>query len=136
MTEDQTQQPLLLVDSNVYINLLRANLSPANELGARFEQADLVTCGMIKLEVLRGVRSKKLLSHLESFFAVMQYVPADNTIWDESVVLARRLAGLGHTLPAQDILIAVSAFRAGAAVLTSDRHFSCIPGLPVIPSPW
>lgn len=126
----------VLVDSNVYIDILRADLDPQRELGDRLGDADIVICGMVKLEVLRGVRSKKLFDRLEAFFAVMQFVPADNAIWDESVALARRLAQGGYTLPAQDILIAVSAFRAGAAVLTADGHFSFIPGLPVIPSPW
>jgi predicted nucleic acid-binding protein len=132
----KTEEIPILVDSNVYIDILRADLDPQHELGTHFQESDIVTCGMIKLEVFRGVRTKRLLTRLESFFEVMQFVPAENAIWDEAIALARRLSVLGFTLPAQDILIAASAFRAGAAVLTSDKHFSYIPELTVIPSPW
>ncbi|MFV1994443.1 MAG: PIN domain-containing protein [Verrucomicrobiales bacterium] len=130
------EQGPILVDSNVFIDILRADLDPQRELGEHCGDADIVTCGMIKLEVLRGIRSEKLLARLEAFFEVMRFVPTDNAIWGNAIVLARKLSIAGYTLPAQDVLIATSAFRAGASVLTADKHFAHIPNLPVIPSPW
>ncbi len=126
----------ILVDSNVYIELMRAGRDPAEVLVDLYGGLDLVTCGMVKLEVLRGVRANRAFGKISSFFDVMLFVNSDNRIWDESIALARRLAGIGVTLPAQDIVIAASAFRAGAAVLTADRHFSFIPNLEVIHSPF
>lgn len=40
---------------------------------------------------------------------------------------------LERVIPAQDVLIAACALRAGVPVLTGDRHFDAIPGLMVIP---
>ncbi|MFT4638789.1 MAG: putative nucleic acid-binding protein [Verrucomicrobiales bacterium] len=126
----------VLADSNVYIDLLRAGLDPAKELVHRYGELDLVTCGMVKLEVLRAVNHRKSFRKLSSFFEVQQFVPTDNDVWDDAIDLAHALGRIGYTLPAQDLIIAVSAFRTGAAVLTADKHFSFIPNLTVIPSPF
>jgi len=127
---------LILADSNVYIDVLRAGGDPAAELVARFDALSLVTCGMVKLEVLRSVRSAKAFAQLSKLFDLQQFVTNDNKIWDEAIQLARSLARIGVTLPAQDLVIAVSAFRTRASVLTADKHFSMIPNLHVIPSPF
>jgi predicted nucleic acid-binding protein len=44
----------------------------------------------------------------------------------------------GITIPGPDLVIAASALRLGAAVMTSDAHFSRIEGLRVIapPAEW
>lgn len=128
--------PLVLTDSNVYIDLLRQSEDPAEVLVADLGALDLVTCGMVKMEVLRGVKHPRAHDNLAAFFAVQQFVPTDNNIWDRATDLARSLARSGITLPAQDILIATCAFHAGAAVLTADHHFSLIPDLNVIASPY
>jgi len=124
-------QPIL-VDSNVYISLLRAGRDPAVALGNRYEMADLVICGMVRLEVLRGIKSPKVLERLGAFFDVLMNVPSDNRIWEEATDLAWRLDRGGRTLPSPDLVIAASAFRVGAAVCTHDRHFDHIPGLRVV----
>ena len=133
---EMEMENLILVDSNVYIDLLRVGRDPATEIGALCNEWDLVTCGMIKLEVLRAVHTKKGNAKLSKFFAIQRFVISDNRLWDESIELARSLAQQGVTLPGPDLVIAASAFRVGAAVLTADKHFSLIPNLHVIPSPF
>ena len=127
---------LILVDSNIYIDLLRAGRDPATEIGSICDERDLVTCGMVKLEVLRAVFTKKGFARLSDFLAIQRFVIADNKVWDEGIALAQSLAKAGITLPGPDLVIAASALRVGAAVLTADRHFSMIPDLHVIPSPF
>jgi predicted nucleic acid-binding protein len=124
-------QPIL-VDSNVYISLLRAGRDPAVALGNRYEMTDLVICGMVRLEVLRGVKTAKVLERLGAFFDVLMNVPSDNRLWEEATELAWNLDRGGRTLPGPDLVIAASALRAGAAVCSFDRHFDHIPGLRVI----
>lgn len=51
----------VLVDSNVYIDLLRQRLDPALKLTRRVSQLDLATCGMVRVEVLRGIKIEKVL---------------------------------------------------------------------------
>ncbi|OYV06897.1 MAG: hypothetical protein CFE26_03850 [Verrucomicrobiales bacterium VVV1] len=59
-------------------------------------------------------------------------VPTNASLWDEVWQLAWKLDRQGKVLPLQDIVIACCANRAGAAVMTTDRHFDLIDGLTVI----
>lgn len=83
------------------------------------------------MEVLRGIQITRIRDGLSGFFDVLQNVPTDNGLWNEAAMLAGELDRAGHILPAQDILIAASALRIGAVVLTGDAHFQHIPGLRV-----
>lgn len=129
-------ETLILADSNVYIELLRAGEDPAEVLVEDYGSLDLITCGMVKLEVLRGVRQRAIFDRLSEFFGVQRWVESRFEDWEDAITLARDLARQGVTLPATDLIIATAAFRTGASVLTADKHFSLIPNLPVIPSPF
>lgn len=122
----------VLVDSNVYIGLLRRGLDPVQVLGAWAGSEDLATCGMVRLEVERGLRVERVRRHMRAFFDVLIMIPTGNTAWIRASELAWSLDRRGITLPSQDCLIAACAQAAGAAVLTDDRHFDCIPQLDVI----
>lgn len=122
----------VLVDSNVYIGLLRRSLDPVKVLGDWIGEADLATCGMVRLEVERGLKVEKMRRSLGDFFNVLINVPTSNKIWEQATTLAWMLDRCGKTLPAQDILIAACAKELGAAVLTDDAHFEEILGLPVL----
>lgn len=121
----------VLVDSNIYIELLRNHLDPAAEITTRVSQLDLATCGMVRVEVLRGIKSEKARARMAAFFDVMQNVPTDNRLWDQAAELAWTMDRKGCVIPAQDIVIACCARRIGAVVLTRDAHFRNIPGVPV-----
>jgi predicted nucleic acid-binding protein len=127
-------ESVVLVDSCVLIGLLREGRDPAVELVNRAPNTDLATCGMVRLEVVRGVVAPRLRRALEAFMNLMRNVPTDNRLWETAVDLAWELDRQGIVLPAQDILIACSARRIGAAVLTLDEHFSRIPNLRVLRS--
>ena len=122
----------VLVDSNVYIGLLRRSMDPVKVLGDWIGEGDLATCGMVRLEVERGLKVEKTRRSLGAFFNVLINVPTSNKIWEEATTLAWTLDRCCVTLPAQDILIAAHALQAGATVLTLDAHFQSIPGLRVI----
>jgi predicted nucleic acid-binding protein len=121
----------VLVDSNVYIGLLRRGLDPAEILADWIGSGDLATCGMVRLEVERGLRIEKIRRRVGAFFDVLINVPTSNKIWEQAASLAWTLDRSGITLPAQDILIATSAQEIGAAVLTDDKHFEEFTGLQV-----
>ncbi len=124
-------EPPTLIDSNVFIGLMRRGLDPAATLTQTVSLTDLATCGMVRLEVLRGVKNPRVRDKLSDFFDVLQNVPTDNWLWEEAASLAWKLDRVGRVLPAQDILIAASAMRVGAVVLSADAHFQNIPGLRV-----
>jgi predicted nucleic acid-binding protein len=121
----------VLVDSNVYISLLRRGHDPAEILHDWIGNGDLATCGMVRLEVERGLKIEKIRRHIGAFFDVLINVPTSNKIWEQATGLAWTLDRAGVTLPSQDILIAACAQEIGAAVLTDDRHFEKFAGLQV-----
>jgi predicted nucleic acid-binding protein len=127
-------ESLVLVDSCIYITLSKQRLDPSVEILERLQLEDIVTCGMVRLEVIRGIALPKARTHMESFFDVMQNVTTDNKLWEEACELGWKITRKGHNMPAQDIIIAACALRVDAAVLTYDGHFDAIPGLRVLHS--
>jgi predicted nucleic acid-binding protein len=128
-------EPVVLPDSNVYIGALRAGRDPFREFaGEAAEDREFVTCGMVMLEVCRGLRDPHVLRRFRERFAVMLYQPTTNQIWERATQLTWTLDRRGLVLPAQDVLIAACALHIDAAVLTADAHFRQIPGLRVIAS--
>ncbi|HEX7262225.1 MAG TPA: PIN domain-containing protein [Luteolibacter sp.] len=129
-----------MIDSNVYIDLLRAKKDVVTTLyeWAEFRGGSLAICGMIRLEVLRGMKSLKAFQSISSLMDVMINVPTDNRLWSEATDLAWNLERKGIAIPGADAVIAAIALRLGAAVMTSDAHFSHIEGLRVIapPAEW
>jgi len=125
---------LILPDSNVYIGALRAGIDPFQQFDPEDEDQEFGTCGMVIMEVCRGVRDPNLLRRLKDRFAVMIYIPTSNQIWERAAHLAWLLDRQGRVLPAPDLIIAACALHTGAAVLTADAHFREIPGLTVLAS--
>ena len=128
----------ILVDSNVFMDLLNRRRDPAIWLVEWAGKSNLATCGMVRLEVLRGIKSFKQLTQIRAFMDVMVNVPSDNRLWTDATELAWKLDRQGLVIPSADVVIAASALRLGAAVLTSDSHFAQIKGLRVIapPAEW
>lgn len=122
-----------LVDSNVFIALTRRDEDVAQWLGGQLD--DIYTCGMVRLEVLRGIKDPRQRDEMASFFNVLCNVPTDNRLWDQAAELGWELDRRGLIIPGPDILIAACALRAGVPVMTADKHFDDIPGLTVIAFP-
>ncbi|MCH7226345.1 PIN domain-containing protein [Haloferula sp. A504] len=123
---------LVLIDSSVYIEVIRAGLDPVAEIGRRYSLDDVVSCGVVKAEVLRGIKGPRRLEAMQCFFAVTQTVATSGSLWDEVWQLAWQLDRESRVLPLQDVVIACCARRVGAAVMTRDAHFREVPGLEVI----
>ena len=124
----------VLIDSNFYISHLKSGRNPFAELAAAGEDWELFTCGMVMLEVLRGVRDPPQLAKIEALFSLMNFLPTSNPIWTIARQLAWQLDRTGMIIPAQDHLIAACALQADIAVLTAHVHFRRVPGLTVLES--
>jgi predicted nucleic acid-binding protein len=119
----------VLVDSSFYIERLRAGEDPFEEFAAHAEETDFFVCGVVMIEVLRGVKIKKAHTRLASLFATMLYVPTANHIWERSAELAWELDRQGKSMQVTDLIIATCALAADAAVLALDSDFARVPGL-------
>jgi len=122
----------VLVDSSFFIRRLRERVDPLLELATHADAWDLATCGMVKLEVCRGLRVAAMRTRYEASFAVMQYAPTNFFTWERAARLAYELDRTGNTIPAPDLVIAACALAIDAPVLTFDRHFQLVPGLRVL----
>lgn len=120
---------MVLVDSSVYIHLLRTGGDPVAELTGRFDATEIVGCDLVRCEVLRGVVRPKAKTYLAEFFNLLVHVAMDRRAWEETEELAWKLDRAGAVLPLTDLIIAICALRADAAVLTRDHHFEMIPRL-------
>ena len=119
----------VLADSSFYIHLLRQRQDPLRALAVAAATRDLAVCGVVRCEVGRALRRPKVRHQFREFWDVMINVPSDNRLWEQVEQTLWELDRDGITVPLTDAVIACSARRIGAVVLTYDRHFSVIPGV-------
>jgi len=125
----------ILVDSNVFMDYMKRGRDPIRELltqAAQFDSTDLVTCGVVKAEALRGIKSLKVRTQFEGFFSGMRFAHTHATTWDDVWKLAWKLDRKGQSLPLTDLVIAACALKEESWILTSDRHFDDIEGVKMI----
>ena len=121
----------MLIDSTIYIDLLRHGEDIPFVLRPFLLSGQLFICGVIRAEVLRGIRTIEMRKELSDLFDLMAEVPTDARIWGKVTDLAWKLDRRGAVLPLTDLVIACCAFVVDTAVVTTDPHFSQIPGLKV-----
>ncbi len=122
----------VLVDSNYYIRRLKTDGDPLLELEQMAHRLEFVTCGMVVMEVCRGLQFEPQRRRYRSAFNVMSCIPTTSRIWDLATDIALVLDRRGTPIPPQDSLIAAHALQAGAALLTFDKDFNRVPGLTVL----
>ena len=120
---------MILVDSTIYIDWLRNRTGFTLLLKPWVRAGTLVSCGVIRVEVLRGVLDRKQRQRLEDFFDLIPEIPAERELWRDASNLAWKLDREGKVLPLTDLVIGVSALSVGATVITLDKHFWQVPGL-------
>lgn len=117
---------MVLIDSCMFIPLLRRGIDPAQEFSVLAQEADILTCGVVRCEITRGLRTAKARVALRAYLDCLLYVPTLNNLWDEAEEILWQCGRRGHTIPLTDAVIAACAIKAGAAVLTVDQHFDFI----------
>jgi predicted nucleic acid-binding protein len=108
---------------------MREGQDPLKALALAAATRDLVICGIVRCEVGRALQPSKVRERFRAFWDVMINVPADSRLWEEAEQTLWELDRRGIVLPLTDVVIACSAKRVGAVVLTHDHHFYDIPGV-------
>lgn len=116
---------LVLIDTSIWIFALRKN--SVSEIKQRVDRLlaenAVATMGIIKLELLGGVKTEMELQRLKSRLDSLHIIETDAGLWDEASVLAFQLRRQGLTIPYTDTLIAAGALRAEGVLMHADRHF-------------
>lgn len=121
-----------LIDSAAYIDLMRAGEDPRMALAPLLRGGRLYNCGVVRAEVLRGIKQRSVHDLMEQFFDIVPEVPADPRLWWQVGELGWELGRKGKWPPVTDLVIAVSALRVRATLVSPDKHFLGIPGLKVV----
>lgn len=122
-------QRLILPDTSVYLDAMRAGVDPFRAFSLHLDTCEFATCGLVVLEVCRGLREPRVLEAFIHQFSVMIYLPTSNTVWERAQQNAWTLDGQGIVLSARDHFLAACALQCGATLLTRERQFQQIPGL-------
>jgi len=123
---------LVLADSSFCIRAGREFGDPFGFFTLYSNSHEFATCGMVMVEVLRGVKDLGVMEAWRKEFHSLIYLPTSESTWDVARKIAWSLERAGQRLGTPDIVIAACAREAGAAVLTLDKRFAEIPGLRVI----
>jgi predicted nucleic acid-binding protein len=122
---------VILVDSSVWINWLKARQSPAERLEPWIRAGIIISCGPIRAEVIRGIRDARVKARIEELFFLIPEINLDRSLWQEVSEEIWTLDRAGRVLPLIDVVIAIAARRHNATVISTDPHFQQIPNLRV-----
>lgn len=122
-------QGSLLVDSSFYISRIRQGADPLAELAAISDEWEIVTCGVVMVEVCRGCSLEKARERFARAFSTMIMVPTPPKMWHKVMDLAWRMERQGKTMQVTDLTIASCALEIDATVITLDSDFLRVPGL-------
>lgn len=121
-----------MIDSAAYIDLMRAGEDPRQVLASLLRAGRLYNCGVVRAEVLRGMKIEKRHQQMEQFFDILPEVPTDPRLWRQVSELGWKLGRKGKWPPVTDLAIAAAALRVRATLVSPDARFQGIPGLRVI----
>jgi predicted nucleic acid-binding protein len=94
-------------------------------------QAETVTCGVVIMELLQGVKSSREEKLVLNAFQALTHLEMNRDLWASAGRLAAVLRAKGHNIPFSDIIIATLTTHHHCTLLTVDRHFEDIPGLSI-----
>lgn len=124
-----------LLDTNAYAALKRGHEGAAESArGSEELSFSIVVVGELLFGFRNGDRYEKNLADLEEFLS-QPFVSLHMVTWttaDRFGRIAATLRRQGTPIPTNDIWIAAHVQETGTELVTFDRHFEQVPGLPVL----
>ena len=121
-----------LPDTCAWIDFFNNRQTPlAIALERLLVQAEIHTCGVVKYELVQGVRTgaeEKIMLHA---LQAVTHLEMTEPLWIKAGRLSGTLRKKGVTIPFSDILIALLALENDLTILTVDRHFEQVAGVRV-----
>lgn len=118
-----------LVDSSFYVAQQRARIDGRRLRAPWIHAGRLWTCGVIRVEVLRGIREERTRQQVSDFLDVLNSIALEDALCRAAADAAGSLDRKGVVVPVTDILIAQCARSIDAVWGTLDDRFRHIPGL-------
>jgi hypothetical protein len=121
-------QRVYIADSSAWSKA--ANPAVREEWTAALRNRQIVTCPIVKLELLYAARDGSDFDRLDAMLAALRDIPITRSVTNAALAALRRLA---HVRPLQqrsvkfsDLLIAAAAQDAAVGVLHYDAHFDVL----------
>ncbi len=116
----------VLPDTSIWVAYLRDGQGEAaGRLDRLLLRETVLLCGPVLAELVAGTAEEEREA-LELAVGSLPWADLDRGGWGDAGQTAHRLRRAGRSLPLTDVLIAVAAARAQAAVWTRDRDFERI----------
>ena len=121
-------QHIYLLDSSIWIRVLRAALPPAmgDRVTALLGRRIVAINGVIKLEILSGARTEKEFRDYSARFDALHQFEIRAETWSRAGRLGYDLRRRGLTGSTVDLIIAASAIEHDAVLLHADADFDRI----------
>lgn len=119
---------LILIDTSAWIDFFRDAEPVASLVDRALAEGQAATCGMVELELRRGLRAGER-ERVLALLAAATRLPTEEVDWAQAGDLLADLRRKGVTIPGSDGLIAHLALRHGAKLLEHDVHYRHIPNL-------
>ncbi|MDX2055150.1 MAG: type II toxin-antitoxin system VapC family toxin [Polyangiaceae bacterium] len=124
-----------LLDTNAYVALLKGDSKVASLVRVSEQLVlSMVVVGELLYGFRHGNRYEENASLLDDFLSEprVSVLAVTRTTADRFGRIAAALRKAGTPIPTNDIWIAAHTFESGAELLTYDRHFERVPGLPAL----
>ena len=119
--------PLVLVDSSIWIGYLSAGMArAAHTLDHLLDEHRVAINPVIRMEVLSGAATDTQYAELADRFNGLHLLPISDAIWKRAERMKFQLQRTGHTIPLPDVLIASCAIVYHCELLHLDKHFDAI----------
>jgi len=115
-----------LVDTSVWIDFFRGDRRAVDRLDPLLAAGEAALCGPVLAEVLSGAPSYAEWKRLERLLGALDWLPLPLDVWRRAADARFALARRGTQAALVDLLVALAAVEADAALLTRDRDFERI----------
>jgi predicted nucleic acid-binding protein len=120
----------VLADTSAFIAAQRRRAPALAALAPFFEDGDLWTCDVVRLELLRGAHSARGMKVVNAQLDELLNAPIDREVWSRAKEvyegLARLQGGRHRGVQPTDVLVAAAAEAQELVVLHDDAHFDLI----------
>ena len=118
----------VIVDTSAWIESFRpeSNVELRETVRRLTLEGRILLPGIIKVEILRGIRSLKEYERLNELLKSLTYLPVEENFWERLAKFSFHLLGEGLTIPLTDTYIALLAIENNVPLLHCDRHFDLI----------
>jgi hypothetical protein len=120
----------VVIDTSVWIPALeRENSAEKKQVDELLADDAVVMVGLILVELLRGCRNEDDFTRFRQRLEPIPLLESGLATWSLAGRLLFELARRGQTIPMPDAIIAAHVLQGGHEILTTDEHFSRVPGL-------